>query len=66
MTLHVLRDCPLAVSIWINMDDIQYRETFFNVNLKQWLNINMNMKLGFDGMKQWTEYWATTCLCLWY
>ncbi|WJX29854.1 very-long-chain 3-oxoacyl-CoA synthase [Trifolium repens] len=48
------------------MDDIQYRETFFNVNSKQWLNINMNMKLGFDGMKQWTEYWATTCLCLWY
>jgi hypothetical protein len=48
------------------MVDIQYKETFFNVNLKQWLNINMNMKLGFDCMKQWTEYWATTCHCLWY
>jgi hypothetical protein len=34
--------------------------------LKQWHNINMNMKLGFDCMKQWTEYWATTCYCLWF
>jgi ribonuclease HI len=64
--LHVLRDCPLAVGIWLNMVGLHYRDKFFNANLQQWLNLNMNAELGMGHMKNWAEFWASACHSLWY
>jgi len=42
--LHVLRDCPLAVGIWLNTVRINQRENFFEANLQNWIDLNMNME----------------------
>ncbi|MCH87362.1 ribonuclease H protein [Trifolium medium] len=65
--LHVLRDCPLAVRVWYNMVDTKYWEIFFNVNMQQWVDINLRMCFGKEDVKQWSAaYWATTCHYLWF
>jgi hypothetical protein len=64
--LHVLRDCPLAIGVWLNMVGLQHRDNFFNANLQQWIILNMNTKLGMGGMKNWSEFWASACHSLSY
>jgi hypothetical protein len=63
--LHVFRDCPLAVGIWLNTFRINQRENFFEENLQNWIDLNMNMELGMNDTGCWAEFWVTTCHALW-
>jgi hypothetical protein len=40
-TLHVLRDCPLAKSVWCNLLNNDTREFFFAAELKDWIHMNL-------------------------
>ena len=44
--LHVLRDFPLAKSVWCNLIKIEARENFHVANLQEWIHMNLYQKLG--------------------
>ena len=64
-TLHVLRDCPIAMSIWMNTVKVANRGWFFASELEDWININMSKELGLVTIMQWADCWATTCHAIW-
>jgi len=39
--LHVLRDCPLAKSVWCNLLKIEMRANFYTENLQGWIHMNL-------------------------
>ncbi|PNX79431.1 hypothetical protein L195_g035417, partial [Trifolium pratense] len=45
-TMHMLRDCPLAKSVWCNLVNGETRETFFTAVLEEWVVMNMCNELG--------------------
>ncbi|PNY01766.1 ribonuclease H [Trifolium pratense] len=57
-TLRVLRDCPLAMVIWLNAVNLQQCEAFFTVDLSDWIKINFNQQ-------KWVNFWAKACHALW-
>ncbi|PNY12120.1 3-ketoacyl-CoA synthase, partial [Trifolium pratense] len=57
-TLHVLRDCPLAMIIWVNSVDVQIQNQFFDTDLNDWIELNINKP-------RWVQFWATGCHALW-
>jgi hypothetical protein len=40
-TLHVLRDCPLAKSVWCNLLNGEDRDSFFTAALARWIVSNI-------------------------
>jgi hypothetical protein len=47
--LHVLRDCVRCMNLWLNIVDNSSRELFFNTNLQQWIQCNLNGRIkGID------------------
>lgn len=48
MTLHVLRDCPLVVGIWLNTVGIYQRKSFFEAYLQHWIDLNLSMELNAE------------------
>jgi ribonuclease HI len=64
-TLHVMRDCPIAVNIWRHLlpyKDIGY---FFVVGFNDWISLNLDNKFGTAKDSSWSATWATTCHLLW-
>jgi len=59
-TMHVLRDCPMAMMIWVRIVDVDFRYQFFNVNLDNWLHLNLNFA-GSVNVGKWSELWSITC-----
>lgn len=57
--LHVMRDCRYAKPIWLQMLAIIDINIFFEVNLYDWLEHNLQMKLG--GNDNWHSLWAIAC-----
>jgi hypothetical protein len=64
-TLHVFRDCPIAVNIWRHLLSTQEREMFFVAEFHEWINLNLTNKFGLRYRNDWKEIWATTCFLLW-
>jgi ribonuclease HI len=64
-TMHVLRDCPLAKSIWCNLLNNEAREFFFSSALDDWITMNMRKECGRNSNLRWSCLWATTCHFLW-
>lgn len=64
-TLHVLRDCPRAMAIWIHLVNVEYRDDFFNQDLHQWILHNLQRNFGIVSSVDWSSVWATTCHSLW-
>lgn len=64
--LHVLRDCPLRMLVWLNLLRLECREDFFNCNLMSWINLNMETELGWHKEVVWTGVWATACCAIWF
>lgn len=62
-TLHVLRDCPLRMLVWLNLLRLECREDFFNCNLMSWINLNMETELGWHKEVVWTECLGHGLLC---
>ncbi|GAU50328.1 hypothetical protein TSUD_290640 [Trifolium subterraneum] len=64
-TLHVLRDCPLAKSVWCNLLNNAARENSFAAELKDWIHMNLQQDLGRNMHMEWYGVWATSCHSLW-
>jgi hypothetical protein len=64
--LHVLRDCPRCMNVWLNIIHGNKREVFFNSTLQQWINININGTIEGIEVNKWDSYWASACHSLWY
>jgi len=63
-TMHVLRDCPMTMMVWVRIVDVDIRNQFFNVNLENWLYLNLNFS-GSVNAGKWPELWSITCHYLW-
>lgn len=64
-TIHVLRDCPKAMEVWIHLVCLEERDNFFDIGLAQWIEANMSMSLDVDFGVDWSRVWANTCYALW-
>jgi hypothetical protein len=53
-TMHVLRDCPLAKSIWCNLLNNEAREFFFSSALDDWITMNMRKECGRNSNLRWS------------
>jgi len=63
--LHVFRDCSQCMALWLHVVGSQSRELFFNSNLQQWINLNLNGEIEGIGISNWPTFWATACHSLW-
>ncbi|KAK2379785.1 Polynucleotidyl transferase, ribonuclease H superfamily protein [Trifolium repens] len=64
--LHVLRDCPLVMPIWLNVVDDRMRSSFFVGELKQWITLNLTSLKKWNNDVDWKDFWATACHFIWY
>lgn len=46
--LHVLRDCPQATTMWMEIVPVSKRTMFFTIEAKDWLLTNIKNELRFD------------------
>ncbi|KAL4328714.1 hypothetical protein AHAS_Ahas13G0227700 [Arachis hypogaea] len=60
-TLHVLRDCPCAALVWNKLVQPSILATFFTVDFKSWLNLNLTNAIGYGSSTAWTDIFMTTC-----
>lgn len=59
--IHVLRDCPLAVSVWRTLVPLTMRSNFFGYPFDEWTRYNI-----FEGeVPNWRSMWAAACFYLW-
>jgi ribonuclease HI len=63
--LHVLRDCPKCLNVWINVVEDNDRSLFFNTDFHQWITLNINGGIRGTNMDNWPSYWATSCHAIW-
>jgi ribonuclease HI len=65
-TLHVLRDCPLAMTIWGQVVPLEDKGMFFMSTLETWMSINLNNSVNWSCNIEWSAYWAIACHSLWF
>jgi hypothetical protein len=49
--LHVLRNCPKYMNVWLNCVEQERRELFFNSYLQHWIALNLNGGIGGIGIE---------------
>lgn len=64
-TIHVLRDCNLAMVIWMHIVRLDCRDDFFNSSLEDWIAMNMSQHLGVHEHLNWQAMWANACHLIW-
>ncbi|PNY12420.1 ribonuclease H [Trifolium pratense] len=64
--IHVMRDCPKAMQIWVTVVPANDRGSFLMGNVKNWVCFNLQNSVTWDRRGQWREYWAQACHCLWF
>lgn len=47
-TLHILRDCPVASSIWMHLVPKEFRNGFLCGDLQYWIHYNLLSHMGRD------------------
>jgi ribonuclease HI len=65
-TLHVLRDCPLAMEIWGNLISVNSRSRFMDEDLHAWISFNLKNSISWNSLGDWCDVWAVSCHSLWY
>lgn len=65
-TLHILRDCAKAKAIWKNFSDDNYRNANTNLEIPDWLSLNLFGLRGknFNGIT-WPEMFAVIIWQIW-
>jgi ribonuclease HI len=63
--LHVLRDCPLVMPLWLNMVRMDMRGQFFAGNILQWIHFNLSNNVGVQQDMKWPNVWAVACHFAW-
>jgi hypothetical protein len=63
--LHVMRDCPLVMPLWLNIVPVNDRSWFFSCNVQQWITMNLCKEVGWNREIDWRNYWAMACHYIW-
>lgn len=63
--IHVLRDCPKALALWMRVVDTTGRAAFFEGDLSHWINFNMYSEGAWRHDVAWRDFWAIACHTLW-
>ncbi|MCH90461.1 putative non-LTR retroelement reverse transcriptase [Trifolium medium] len=45
--LHVMRDCPMVMPIWLKVVHISVRSVFFSSTAEQWIKFNLGNDVGW-------------------
>jgi hypothetical protein len=53
--LHVIRDCPLVMPLWLNMVHSNMRGQFFAGNTQQWIAFNISCDAGEQNDISWSS-----------
>src|SRR4051812_36482341 len=61
--IHTFRDCPAAMQFWTNIIPLGITNDFLQVELTDWVNLNLNTTGNVDS--SWSDFWAIACHCLW-
>lgn len=61
IVLHVIRDCPLALHFWnhLVLFMLTSRISFFDGDLKHWLELNLVEEVRYPSHFRWNSSWAT-------
>ncbi|KAL4292566.1 hypothetical protein AHAS_Ahas18G0040900 [Arachis hypogaea] len=65
-TLHALRNCPKASTIWVNLLKSNEIPGFFQSNWEDWIGVNLHKQLGKNDNLNWLDTFITTCWRIWY
>ncbi|RYQ98056.1 hypothetical protein Ahy_B08g094133 [Arachis hypogaea] len=60
-TLHALRNCPKASTIWVNLLKSNEIPGFFQSNWEDWIGVNLHKQLGKNDNLNWLDTFITTC-----
>ncbi|PNX86941.1 hypothetical protein L195_g043024, partial [Trifolium pratense] len=63
--LHVLRDCPLVMPLWLNVVDQSMRSDFSLGDIQQWISLNLCSSANGKEDIMWRNFWATSCHVIW-
>jgi ribonuclease HI len=63
--LHVLRDCPIAKEVWMQVLPVASRGIFFMGDLEGWIEFNLHNHVQWHYKGGWCDFWAAMCHCLW-
>ena len=47
--------------VWLHTDTSKLRSRFFNANVKQWINININCTVEDDSRIECNSFWTLAC-----
>ena len=63
--LHVLRDCPRAMTLWKSLVPSLYWNSFFDSNWRAWLRCNLLNHTLISDASDWPEIFSLSCWFLW-
>ncbi|PNX90504.1 ribonuclease H, partial [Trifolium pratense] len=63
--LHVMRDCPLVMPLWLNLVHSNMRRNFFTGNTQQWIEFNLNVDVREQFDVECKSIWAISCHFAW-
>ncbi|XP_025702516.1 uncharacterized protein [Arachis hypogaea] len=62
--LHVIRDCPRAVTIWVKLINPAAVALFFNINFQGWIELNLQNSIG-KSPSEWIDEFYVACWMIW-
>ncbi|CAJ2632916.1 unnamed protein product [Trifolium pratense] len=63
--LHVMRDCPLVMPLWLNLVHSNMRRNFCTGYTQQWIDFNLNVDVRGQFDVEWKSIWAISCHFAW-
>lgn len=63
--IHILRDCPFANAIWLELVDNGKILDFFTLEHDNWFNLCLSQNLAKDKDGDWKSIFMITCWFLW-
>ncbi|KAF7824602.1 putative ribonuclease H protein At1g65750 family [Senna tora] len=64
-SLHALRDYRMVRCLWSRLVDRKHWSSFFNLNLSEWIELNLSKSLGSENEHNWSDTFAISCWLLW-
>lgn len=63
--IHALRGCESVRYIWLALVHNSHWETFFTLNVQDWLKLNMQFNISNHEGENWQATRSTTCHTTW-
>ncbi|KAF7802200.1 ribonuclease H [Senna tora] len=65
-SLHALRNCNVVKPLWQKLVNNTAQPVFFNLNnLQEWVNFNLQNKIGMNPNLPWGSMFGTACWMIW-